>query len=116
MVKRTHLDLSVKCGSTPTRPRIKNGRELGCGVQFPFSIVCNHIFIAAAVHMTKMCSIICFILQAAELRLNQDALLNKREWGILFSENNKRAEGCARGLKYKSVKISYNATRPNRPR
>ena len=61
------------------------------------------IFIAAAVHMTKMCSIVCFILQAAELRLNQDALLNKREWGILFSDNNKRAEGYARGLKYKSV-------------
>ena len=40
MVKRTHLDLSAKCGSTPTRPGLANrkDREWGYGVQFPFSI------------------------------------------------------------------------------
>ena len=27
MVKRTHLDLSVKCGSTPTRPGLEKWRK-----------------------------------------------------------------------------------------
>ena len=115
MVKRTHLDLSVKCGSSPVlQPAPEQKTEGSWGTVFNF-LLALHVIISLLQqqYMTKMCSIICFILQAAELRLNQDALLNKREWGILFSDNNKRAEGYARGLKYKSVKISYNATRPS---
>ena len=65
------------------------------------------IFSAAAVHMTKICSIICIILRAAELRLNQDALLNKREWGIFssekLSENNKRGGRVCKGFKIQKV-------------
>ena len=40
VVQGTHLDLSVKCGSTPTHLRGKrNG--VGYSVQFPFRIACN---------------------------------------------------------------------------
>ena len=37
VVKRTHLDLSVKCGSTPTRTRIENRKRKGVGVRCSIS-------------------------------------------------------------------------------
>ena len=65
MVKRTHLDLSVKCGSTPTRPGLEKWKKDGGRIR------CNFLLALHAIIEEKKAYTVQWVLRERERKENR---------------------------------------------